>query len=199
MSTLAVVLALCGTSYAAVGLAANSVKSKHIKNNAVRSVDVKDGNLLALDFKPGELQAGPPGPPGQPGDPGPAGPTYGHTRTLGLPSLGNLENILATETFTLPTAGPVFVAASSNSATLSCQTTPASTVLGVTIDGVAVPGTTRSGQTDVAQPFNVSGVSVSLGAGQHTVGISGACAGANSSDGMSVSEPSVTVVLLGSS
>jgi hypothetical protein len=200
MSTLAVVLALAGTSYAA-GLAANSVKSKQIKDGAVRTVDVKDGGLLALDFKPGELPAGPAGPkgaPGQNGVTGPAGPTYGHTR-LGLPGgLGSGENVVAAETFTLPAAGPVFVTAMTNSGHVDC-TSASSTVLGVTIDGIEVPGTTRSGTNNVNAPFNVSGVSASLSAGDHTIRIAGTCLGAATSNGLGVVEPSLSVVLLGSS
>jgi hypothetical protein len=72
-ATAALVVALGGTSYAAIKLPANSVTSK----------TVKDKTLLRKDFKPGQLPAGPAGPKGAnglngangaKGDPGPQGP-----------------------------------------------------------------------------------------------------------------------------
>ena len=88
-ATLALVLALGGTSYAAIDVANNSVdsesikdntiksedvkdntiksedvkdntlKSADVKDNTLKSKDVKDGKLLAKDFKAGQLPAGP--------------------------------------------------------------------------------------------------------------------------------------------
>jgi hypothetical protein len=70
MATVAVFLALGGSSYAALRIGSkqlvnNSVRSGDLRNNdvrgkdirtgAVRSADVGDGSLLAADFKPGEL------------------------------------------------------------------------------------------------------------------------------------------------
>lgn len=81
VAVLALVVALGGTSYAAVSLARNSVLSQHIKNGQVKAPDlgtgsvrsrtVKDGSLRARDFKPGQLPAGPAGPRGPQGIPGP--------------------------------------------------------------------------------------------------------------------------------
>ena len=62
-STMALVLALGGTSYAAVKLPANSVTSK----------TVKDKTLLKKDFKPGQIPAGKTGAAGPAGAQGPAG------------------------------------------------------------------------------------------------------------------------------
>lgn len=82
-STLALVVALGGTSYAAIAIPKNSVGSKQITNSSVKSADVKNGSLKGVDFKAGELAggaqgpagpAGPAGPSGQPGPAGPAGP-----------------------------------------------------------------------------------------------------------------------------
>ena len=77
VATLALFVALGGSSYAAVVLSSNSVKSKHIGKgqvkrpdigrNAVISAKVKNASLLAADFKAGQL---PPGPKGDPGEPG---------------------------------------------------------------------------------------------------------------------------------
>jgi hypothetical protein len=84
MATIAVFIALGGSSYAAVNLKKNSVRAKHIAKNAVTSTKiaknavtsekVKDGSLLSQDFKAGQLVAGPKGDTGPPGPAtGPAG------------------------------------------------------------------------------------------------------------------------------
>jgi hypothetical protein len=92
MSTIGVMLALGGTSYAAIKLPANSVGSAQIKADAVRaselaanavsSSNVKNRSLLVTDFALGQLPTGATGangavgekgPQGVPGPPGPAG------------------------------------------------------------------------------------------------------------------------------
>ena len=85
MATIAVFIALGGSSYAAVRLSKDSVRSAHIKNGEVRrgdlgrsavdSAKVKDGALLAKDFKAGQLPAGAPGPRGAQGATGAVGAT----------------------------------------------------------------------------------------------------------------------------
>ncbi len=89
-STMALVVALGGTSYAAITLPANSVGSKQIKKNGVASSDirsnavtspkVKDGSLLAKDFKAGQLPAGPRGATGPAGPAGAVGPLIDGTK-----------------------------------------------------------------------------------------------------------------------
>ena len=84
MATIAVFVALGGSSYAAVALTKNSIKSKHIgkgqikrsdiARNAVNSGKVANNSLLAADFKAGELPAGSQGPKGDKGDKGDPGP-----------------------------------------------------------------------------------------------------------------------------
>lgn len=74
-STLALVVALGGTSYAAISLPKNSVGSKQIKSNAVSSSKVKNGTLLSKDFKSGQLPTGATGPAGPTGPSGPKGDT----------------------------------------------------------------------------------------------------------------------------
>ena len=81
-ATMALVVALGGTSYAAVALPKNSVGSGQIKKGAVKGPDikgnavttgkVKNGSLLAADFKTGQLPAGAKG---NKGDTGPRGDT----------------------------------------------------------------------------------------------------------------------------
>lgn len=82
-ATLALVVAMGGTGYAAVALPRNSVGTKQIKGQGVAASDIKtgavrsravlDGTLVGLDFRPGELPAGKPGPAGQRGPVGAAG------------------------------------------------------------------------------------------------------------------------------
>lgn len=76
-ATLALIIALGGTSYAAIVLPANSVGSRQLKAhavtgsklraNAVTSGTVRNGSLRAKDFKAGQLPAGPAGPVGPAG------------------------------------------------------------------------------------------------------------------------------------
>jgi hypothetical protein len=74
MATLALFVALGGSSYAAVKLSKGSVRSSHIARNAVTSSKVKDGSLKPADFVRGSAAlAGTPGPKGEPGLAGPAG------------------------------------------------------------------------------------------------------------------------------
>jgi hypothetical protein len=56
-ATLALVVALGGTSYAASQLPKNSVGSKQIKQNSVKTVDVRDGGLTSADVQDGTLTA----------------------------------------------------------------------------------------------------------------------------------------------
>ncbi|MEA2139776.1 MAG: hypothetical protein QOG56_2926 [Solirubrobacteraceae bacterium] len=82
-ATMALIVALGGTSYAAVVLPANSVGSRQIKKggvansdiraNAVTSGKVKNGSLLSADFKAGQLPAGPKGATGATGATGAKG------------------------------------------------------------------------------------------------------------------------------
>jgi hypothetical protein len=84
LAALAQFVALGGSSYAAIALSTNSVKSRHIgkgqvkpsdiARNAVGSAKVADGSLLAADFKSGQVPAGQDGPRGPEGPQGPAGP-----------------------------------------------------------------------------------------------------------------------------
>jgi hypothetical protein len=70
----ALLVALAGTSYAAIQLPANSVGTKQLKKNAVTGKKVKNRSLKAVDFATGQLPAGPAGPAGPQGSQGPAGP-----------------------------------------------------------------------------------------------------------------------------
>jgi hypothetical protein len=80
VALLALIVALGGTSYAAIKLPRNSVGAKQIKRNAVTGAKVKDASLFANDFAPGQTPKGPKG------DPGPQG-ARGATGAQGPPGV----------------------------------------------------------------------------------------------------------------
>lgn len=81
VASLALLVALAGTGYAAVNLPANSVGTAQLKNGAVTAVKVKRATLLKSNFAANQLPrgprgfVGPPGPPGAVGGAGARGPT----------------------------------------------------------------------------------------------------------------------------
>jgi len=110
-----VFIALGGTSFAAVTLSRNSVRSEHIKNgqvkradlarNAVTSRKVRNGSLLSADFRAGQLPAGPQGPKGDTGpkgDPGQQGPA-------GTPAVYKRTRLTYSGTITTPDTSASFV------------------------------------------------------------------------------------------
>jgi hypothetical protein len=79
MATVAVFIALGGTSYAAITISGKNVKNgsltgADVKTGSLTSSDVKNRSLLARDFKTGQLPRGLPGVAGGPGLTGPDGP-----------------------------------------------------------------------------------------------------------------------------
>jgi hypothetical protein len=70
-STLALIVAVGGTSYAAISLPAGSVGSRQLRNHSVTDVKVRPHSLRARDFRVGDLPSGKRGPVG------PAGPATG--------------------------------------------------------------------------------------------------------------------------
>jgi hypothetical protein len=89
VATLALFVALGGTSYAAVTLPRNSVGATQLRTGAVRSDEVKDRSLGVSDLSLGarrslQGQQGVPGPVGPQGPPGDPGGTIG---TPGSPAL----------------------------------------------------------------------------------------------------------------
>jgi hypothetical protein len=74
MATVAVFVALGGSSYAAVSLQRGSVGARELKNGAVTGAKVRRGTLTVAHFKPSELaKLRVPGPPGSQGTPGAQG------------------------------------------------------------------------------------------------------------------------------
>jgi hypothetical protein len=75
MATVAVFIALGGSSYAALKVTGKQVKDSSltgadIRNSSLTGSDVKDRSLRAVDFKSGQLPRGPKGDPGPKGDTG---------------------------------------------------------------------------------------------------------------------------------
>jgi hypothetical protein len=68
VACIALIVALGGTSYAALKLPRNSVGNKQLRPNAVTSGKVRNGSLTAKDFRGSALKRGPRGPQGPKGD-----------------------------------------------------------------------------------------------------------------------------------
>ena len=79
-ATMALVVALGGSAYAANTVRSSDIKNGQVKgvdlaNNAVTSGKVRNGTLLSKDFKRGQIPAGPRGTAGATGAAGPKGDT----------------------------------------------------------------------------------------------------------------------------
>ena len=78
MATIAVFIALGGSSYAAIQVTGRSVKDssltgRDVRNSSLTGTDIRNRSLLGADFKPGQVPAGPPGPRGAQGATGAKG------------------------------------------------------------------------------------------------------------------------------
>jgi hypothetical protein len=95
VATLALFIALGGTSYAALKLPRNSVGNAQIRNDAVTSAKVQNGSLLLEDFSAAQQAAlhGAPGAPGSQGALGPQGPK-GDVGPQGLPGAPGATNVV---------------------------------------------------------------------------------------------------------
>jgi hypothetical protein len=99
VATLALFIALGGSSYAAI-----VITGKNVKNNSLTTKDIKNRSLLKKDFKAGQLPRGPAGRQGSSGAKGDAGPqggpgpqgAKGDAGPQGAPSLSGLETIVST-------------------------------------------------------------------------------------------------------
>jgi hypothetical protein len=186
VSTLCLFILLGGSSYAAVKLGKNAVKSKNIAANAVTSPKVKNGSLLSQDFKAGQIPQGDRGLKGDKGDKGdtgdkgeqgqtgPPGPTFASISGDDPPASPQYLNTssLAHE-FTTPSAGRLLAIAHWRAIAFEC--TAGSPTVGLYLDGAPVPATKREMPNDTLQPYDVAGVSETVAAGPHTVGIGVQC------------------------
>ena len=183
MASVAVFVALGGTSVAAVSLKRNSVGSKQVKkaaikeahllNGAVTSPKVRNGSLLLTDFKAGQIPAGargvqgargPQGLRGAAGAQGTAG-TPGATGTPGVSGLvqvsatpiANPPGTQSTSTATCP-AGKVVIAGGANTAANHDMQVNASYPNGSTGWTVRVNNTASSGISPTFQAIAMCAV-----------------------------------------
>lgn len=99
VATLALFIALGGSSYAAI-----VITGKNVKNNSLTTKDIKNRSLLKKDFKAGQLPRGPAGLQGSSGPKGDAGPqggpgpqgAKGDAGPQGAPGLSGLETVVST-------------------------------------------------------------------------------------------------------
>ena len=214
IATMALFVALGGTSVAAVSLKKNSVGPKQIKAGAVKngelakgavtSAKVKDKSLSRRDFKPGQIfdgGRGAQGPRGAQGLQGPAGPTFasvaGGASTLMPKPTPDIQELGPTHTFTTPTAGRLLVFATNKGVSLSCPG-DALGVIFLTLDGVPVL-TTRKNANGSTTSYASFGVSPRVAAGSHTVRLAADCPVAGSGRGSGHHpDGDVGAVLLGS-
>ncbi|HEX2234274.1 MAG TPA: collagen-like protein, partial [Thermoleophilaceae bacterium] len=197
---LALMIALGGTSYAAVNLPRNSVGPKQLKRNAVNSAKVKNRSLRALDFRRGQLpagsrgEAGPAGPPGATGATGPPGPVFGAARVTNGLDPGTPEQIADSYPFTLPSGGPTYLRNDQANVQITCSSGQGR--IGLWVDNVPVP------DTAVVVPA-ISGnrgpvhlvATVDLPAGQHTAAALLECP-TGSAEGWNLDDSSWTVLRL---
>ncbi len=194
MATIAVFLALGGTSYAVTALPRNSVGAQQLKKNAVTSVKVKDGSLTAADFAKGTLltgatgATGPAGPRGETGATGPQGAT-GTTGAAGFTEASidgeaqtdpAASNAQPTSSFSLTTtrAGRLFVIGRARVNSTNTSTCPGaeSPVWGLYVDGTPVPNSGYQGlEATTYDTLTLFGVMPSVAAGAHTVSIRIGC------------------------
>ena len=109
VATLALFLALGGTSYAALTITGKQVKNssltgKDVKNGSIAGGDVKKGSLLSSHFKAGQLTGGSGGPAGPSGPSGPVGPV-GPTGPVGATgATGGVSGVQIVEELSLNTS-----------------------------------------------------------------------------------------------
>ena len=164
-ATLALFVALGGTSYAAITITGKNVRNSSltgadVKNSSLTSADIKDSSLLAKDFKAGQLTAGSKGDKGDAGATGAQG-AAGAPGTPGTPGAPGATNVV---TRTSAVSAPVGV----NDFSVSCQ--PGERAVGgggtgpsadpeVTLAGTfASPETAGSTPTGWTARYNVTGI-----------------------------------------
>lgn len=100
-SSIALFLALGGTSYAVAKLPKNSVGDQQLRSDAVTSPKIKDGTITAADLARGVVGSGPRGPRGSQGTPGVAGERgpsdlyVGTGETKSFPTTANTRIVVA--------------------------------------------------------------------------------------------------------
>jgi hypothetical protein len=169
VATLALFVALGGTSYAALQITGRDVRDgtlrgRDIRAGSLKSKQVKNGSLLARDFKAGQLPAGAPGPAGPAGPAGAAGAAGSDAANVMLAHVDTATVINAGSSYSgiaaaigMSTADPVtdvvsLEMANSANATVTPVAVRASD-LTVRGQSVARPVTVALKQPNIAQPY----------------------------------------------
>jgi Collagen triple helix repeat (20 copies) len=190
LSSVALIVAMAGTAYAAIGIPKNSVGTAQIREGAVTREKIAKNTLRALKGARGP--AGAPGRAGAAGQTGASGAAgnqgaAGATGPQGLlgptsgTSAGAVETISSTGfspfgnsgTVTLPAPGKVLVDVSGFDFILCSASGSCSATISAFIDGTAVPGAQENLNaalsSEDAANIAVSGIAVNVPAGTHTV------------------------------
>ncbi len=199
VATLALFIALGGSSYAAVKITGKNVKDgsltgQDIKNSSVTSRDVKNRSLLARDFRAGQLPAGAQGPRGTAGPQGPAGPSIAYHASGGQVSgVGTGGSTVAT--LNVP-AGPYAVFARVNVFFGSATTTllNCSLAVGASTDNTEEVTVPYSGANDYMDTLALTTTGTLPASG--TVSVT--CRAANGGETFNVGSSSITAVRAGS-
>jgi hypothetical protein len=169
-ATLALVVALGGTSYAAVTITGRNIKNGSIKrvdlgNNSVTSAKVRNGSLTSRDLRPGLLAGikGPKGDKGDQGDPGPPGTVTSTTLPTQLSAGQTLR-------------GYVHV---SSAADLAGENATASVSFPFPLPSAPAPANVHFIASGAAVPAGCTGDASSPGAAPGTLCVFEATAGAN--------------------
>ena len=187
VALLALLIALGGTSYAAVQLPRNSVGTPQLRAKAVTSAKLAKNvrAQLATAGVPGpQGAAGPqgepgpqggPGPKGDPGDQGDLGPTSGGVGGVNVtitPAAGTPA--FSTTSVTLPEAGKVLVLVM-GTFSVRCSSGDCSREISVQVGGTTVPGAfgtvSSTAGIETTQTINSAGILTGVLAGTHTVTI----------------------------
>jgi hypothetical protein len=184
VATLALFVALGGSSYAAISVTGKNVKNgsltgKDIKNSSLTSSDVKNRSLLSKDFKSGQLPAGQQGPQGSKGDKGDQGPsgvlsTHAFGGDIGDimgsgTGIGDWQFAGATSAVTI-TAGQRITATAAFALGASTSVVVASDVCFQPLGGAIAPiGNHLTTSVSTRQVLSAAG-SFSPGAGFYTIG-----------------------------
>jgi hypothetical protein len=137
-ASLALFIALGGTSYAAITLPRNSVGTNQLRTGAIRSVDVKDRSLEARDLSV-KARRFLKGQKGERGDRGPAGDAGQSGQTTTNTGGGTTTTTSGPLAVTYASAGPTTVgAAGNNTSTVASDTANCGTGRRVVGGGVRV-------------------------------------------------------------
>ena len=178
IATLALFVALGGSSYAALKLPNGSVGSEQLKKNSVTSVKVRPGTLVTSDFNASARSSlrgprGPTGDEGLEGLEGPEGPEGDVGPTEGFALGAEADAVPPSATITTTTSGQLYITGRLRSnTTCSAGATPK---LSLYLDGAPVPASRFEYPGGAPTGVTTFGLSDSVSAGNHTVSMATDC------------------------